>query len=297
MGRRIASQPGKPKSSGCIHAVGLASTLLISSVSCIAAHAQCAQNNYVQDGAPSAQRDCQPLAAVKQISPDAMSAPDQQLVSDRHAELVHAAGFYGFDLEAPGWTYQQGLSPLLHKHVLLVFTNATPLSKASHFTAIVPASGEEKIQVVPAFTRGLRPYLPGWESKGTYSVFNRLVNSELSGAPISTESDWIQYAVLYLALIGRDPAVPTETDSVKANWDLSVKRGTTPIIMVAKNGAATISCSDVADPARTAIWKLSFNPHGQILKAERAEALPAKVHTMQTVNGIDAKVRPVPLQQ
>ena len=259
--------------------------------------AQCAENNYVQDGAPSSQRDCQPFAALKQLGPDAMSATDQQTVASRHADLAQAARFYGFDIDAAGWTYQQAISPLLHKHMLLVFTNATPPTRASHFTAIVPDSNDERVQVVPAFSRGLRPYLPGWQSKGTFAVFNRLLNSEdgsgeRSARRISTNSDWVQYAVLYLTLVGRDSSVPTETDSVKANWDLSVKRGTTPVIILAKNGTATIAFSDLSDPARAASWQLLFDKHGQILKAERSDHSPAKVRYTQTAKGMDEAVAP-----
>jgi hypothetical protein len=259
--------------------------LLVTSAS--AAFAQCAENNYIQDGAPSSQRDCQPFASLKQLVPEAMSSADQQTVADRRGDLAQGARFYGFDIGQPGWTYKQAISPLLQKHILLLFTNATPLSRASHFTAIVPEAGDQRVQVVPAFSHGLRPYLPGWQTKGTFAVFNRTLSSERGSSehgarPISRNSDWIQYAVLYLTLVGRDSAVPTETDSVKANWDLSVKRGTTPVIFLAKNGAATIAFSDLTDPGHTANWTLIFDKRGQILKAERTDRSPGTVRYMQT---------------
>ena len=250
-----------------------------------AAYAQCAEKNYVQDGRPSALRDCQPIAALQQLPPDAMSPDDQQLIAARHAELVQASRFYGFDIEAPGWSYQQAVSPLLSKHLLLVFTNATPLSRASHFTVIIPALSNEKIQVIPAFSRGLRPYVPGWETKGSYAVFNRLLDSEVGQHPMATKPDWIQYAVLYLTMIGREPSVPTETDSIKANWDLSVKRGTTPVILLHKDGTATIVCTDLVETSRTTIWKLNFDKQGQIQKAERSERPFGKTKYISLSNG------------
>jgi hypothetical protein len=260
----------------------LVSVVLVASAA--VASAQCSANNYIQDGAPSALRDCQPLAELKQLPPAEMSEQDRSLADSRHAELVEAARFYGFNLDDPGWTYQQAVSPLLRRHVLLSFTNATPADRASRFTAIVPASPQEKVQVVPAFARGLHPYLPGWQAKGSYSVFNRLLLSERGEQPISRNSDWIDYAVLYLTLAGRTPSVPTETDSIKANWDLSRRGGTTPVILVAKSGAATIVFSDLQEDKRTASWKLAFNKQGQILKAERQERTPIAVKYMQTEN-------------
>lgn len=262
----------------CIAAAGLS----LAGVCGHAVYAQCLENNYVQDGAPSALRDCQPIKTLKQITPDQMSAADRQLVQDRQAELQQAARFYGFDLAEPGWSYQQALSPLLRNHVLLAYTNATPANRASHFVVVVPSASDEKVQVVPAFSRGLHPYLPGWQAKGSYAVFNRLLRSERGELPISQNSDWIEYAVLYLALAGRAPSVPTETDSIKANWDLSVKQGTTPVISVSKDGSATIVFTDVSDPPRSTIWKLIFDKQGQIVKAERSDRVPVKVRYTQT---------------
>jgi hypothetical protein len=259
--------------------------LVFAAASGRSAHAQCMENNYIHDGAPSAQLDCQPLAELKQLSPDEMSETDRQLVASRHADLQEAARFFGFDPDAPGWSYKQSVSPLLSKHVLLSFTNATPATRASHFMAVVPSSSNEKVQLVPAFARGLRPFKPGWQTKGSYAVFNRLLNSERGARPISRNSDWIDYAVLYLALIGRIPTVPTESDSIQANWNLTVKHGTTPVISVAKDGAATIAFSDLSETERVADWKLAFDKQGQIMSAERQERYPQKVWHISTENG------------
>jgi hypothetical protein len=155
----------------------------------------------------------------------------------------------------------------------------------------VPADSGDKVQVVPAFARGLHPYLPGWQSKGSVSAFNRLMNRERGVAPISHNSDWIDYAVLYLTLAGRSPSIPTETDSVKANWDLSVKRGTTPVIVEAKDGSATMAFSDLEEGRLTISWKLAFNRQGQILKADRQENSPVKVKRIQTGDQTTARAR------
>ena len=248
------------------------------------ARAQCAENNYIHDGAPSSQRDCQPLAAMTHLAPDAMSSADQQLVELRHADLAQAARFHGFDIESSGWTYQQAVSPILQKHVLLIFTHTTPLAKPSRFTAILPSASDEKVQVVPAFSHGLHPFIPGAEASGSYAVFNRLLTSEQGEQSISAHSDWIGEAVLYLTLVGHEPSVPTESDSIQANWDLGVKRATTPVILLMKSGAATIAFSDLSDPAQTTQWKLMFNKQGLIVKADRSERTPVKVRYMQTAD-------------
>jgi len=141
---------------------------------------------------------------------------------------------------------------------------------------------QEKVQVVPAFSRGLRLFDPGWQQKGTYSVFNRLVESERGSQPISRNFDWIEFGSLYLALAGGAPAVPTDTDSVKATWDLTVKHATTPVIVVKPDGAATIALSDLSDPTVTTSWKLVFDRHAHIEKASRQAFAPRKVVTFAT---------------
>jgi hypothetical protein len=248
------------------------------------AQAQCLENHYVSDGAPSSQRDCQPMTTLIQVSPEQMSPAAQSLLASRHADLVRAASFYGYDLNAPGWTFQQSVSPILQKHVLLSFTHAEPKSEASHFVAVVPADNSELVQVVPAFAHGLRLFEPGWQKKGTYSVFNRLLKSEEPG-PITVNSEWIDLGSLYIALTGAAPAVPTDSDSVKASWDLTAKRATTPVISIRKDGGAIIAVSDISDPTRSTSWKLVFDKHGQIEKAEQASFAPEKVLTMETAKG------------
>jgi hypothetical protein len=245
-------------------------------------HAQCLQNHYVSDGAPSSQRDCQPLVALTQVAPQQMSPAAKALVSTRHTDLVHAAAFYGYKLDEPGWTYQQSASPILQKHLLLTFTHADPEREASHFVAVVPLDSSELVQVVPAFAHGLRLFDPGWQRKGTYAVFNRLLKSERVSQPITVDSEWVEYAALFIALSGGVPSVPTDSDSVKASWDLTAKRATTPVIIVLKNGGAVISVSDVSDPAHSVSWKLVFDKHGQIQQADKESLAPGKVLMIET---------------
>ena len=264
--------------------------VLSSPCASVRASAQCAENNYIHDGAPSAQLDCQPLRTLKQVSPNDMAAVDRALVEDRQADLAAAAHFYGFDLARGGWSFQQAISPLLRKHLVLIYSNADPARKASRFTAVVPLASQEKIQIIPAFAQGLLPMEPHWKSANTYAVFNRLLRDEHSLAPITDESAWLDYGVLYLGLAGSLPIVPTETDSIKANWDLTRRRATTPVITVYRNGSAVVTFSDTANEDRAASWKLIFDKRGMITKAERREQAPATVNIMKTVGTREALV-------
>jgi hypothetical protein len=211
-----------------------------------------------------------------------MSVASQQLVASRHADLQHAASFYGYDIDAPGWTFQQAVSPMLRHNIILSYTNAAKPRQASRFVAVVPEDSNQLVQVVPSFTRGLRLFDPGWQKKGTFGVFNRLMKNEGNQHPLTVNSEWINYAAIYLTLAGDDPSIPTDSDSIQANWNLAARHGTTPVITVMKDGSATIACTDVADAGRTLSWKLSFNKFGQIENAERLELRPLKVLTMQT---------------
>jgi hypothetical protein len=153
------------------------------------------------------------------------------------------------------------------------------------------------VQVLPTFTRGLRLFDPGWQKKGTFGVFNRLMKNEGNNHPITVNTEWISYAAIYLTLAGDDPSIPTDSDSIQANWNLAARHGTTPVVTIMKDGSATIACTDVAEGGRTLSWKLYFNKFGQIANAERLELRPLKVLTMQTANETQTLQVPAPPSQ
>ncbi len=251
----------------------------------IAAQAQCSANNYVHDGAPASQRDCQPLATLQMLPAAQMSPADTDLVTSRRSDVQQALRFYGADPDAPGWEYQQVLSPLLHKHVLLIYTNAATLKKASRLVVIVPAAVDEKVQVVPSFQKGINPYMPGWNSRGSFAVYNRLLASELGGRqPVTIRTPWLQYALLYLTIAGREPLVPTQTDSIQANWNLTMKSASTPVIFEAINGDALITVSDTSSEKKSITWTLTFDKTGRMVKVEKTQAAPQKIRTFQTID-------------
>lgn len=268
---------------GCKSSIASA-FLAAASLAGSSAHAQCSANNYVHDGAPSSQRDCQPIASLKMIDAAEMSSSDADTIASRRADMQQAMRFYGAEPDAPGWTYQQANSPLLHHHVLLVYSNAASPRKASRLIVIVPSAAEEKVQVVPAFERGLNPYLPGWNAKGSHAVYNRLLASEVGRQPLSIRAPWLEYALLYLTLAGREPAIPTQTDSVIANWNLTLQRASTPVILEKLDGSAVITLSDTSSEKKSITWILTFNKTGQLIKVDKSEASPRKTRNFATID-------------
>ena len=261
-----------------------AACLLAASLVGIGAHAQCSANNYVHDGAPSSQRDCQPIASLKMLSAADISAADADIIASRRTDLQQAMRFYGAEPDAPGWDYQQAVSPLLQKHILLVYTNTATTRKASRLIVIVPSAADEKVQVLPAFERGLNPYLPGWSSKGSYAVYNRLLASETGQQPLSIRTPWLQYALLYLTIAGREPAIPTQTDSIEATWNLNLKRASTPVILTKTDRSAVITISDTSAEKTSFTWALTFNKTGQMIKVEKSEYHPQKSKAFTTID-------------
>ena len=239
--------------------------------------AQCLQNHYVSDGLPASQLDCQPMATLIDVPPGQMTPDATALLASRHEDLVRAARFHGFDIDAAGWAYSQAISPIIQKHLILAFVHAGPERERSRFIAIVPQARNELVQVVPAYSRGLHPFRADWQDKGTYSVFNRLLKSERAPGPLISNSAWVNYAALYIAVAGGIPSIPTTSDSISAGWNLAVRRATTPVIVLMKNGTASIVFSEISDEARSVSWKLNFNKHGQVEKATRSDLRPQKI--------------------
>lgn len=248
-------------------------------------HAQCLPNHYVSEGLPASELDCQPMATLSTVPASEMTPDAQALLATRHADLASAARFHGFDVDAPGWTYTQSVSPIVQKHLILAFTHDSDSKDRSRFVAIIPQASNELVQVVPAYSHGLHPFRSDWQDKGTYAVFNRLLRSEREPGPISTNSAWVNYGALYIAVAGGVPSIPTESDGVSAGWSLAVRRATTPVIMIAKNGNASIAFSELSNSSRSGSWRLNFNKHGEVEKALRSEFRPQSVSVQQLARG------------
>jgi hypothetical protein len=276
------------------HTFALCAPLLLVAMGGQTLRAQCLRNHYISDGQPASQLDCQPLATLTDIPPAQMTPDAQALMTGRHNDLARAARFHGFDVDAPGWSYTQSISPIVQKHLILAFVHDGPVRDRSRFVAIIPQDGNELVQVVPAYAHGLHPFRSDWQDKGTYAVFNRLLKSERGMEPLTSNSEWVNYAALYIAVAGGVPAIPTESDSVLANWKLAVRRATTPVILVAKNGKATIAFSEISDQSRSVSWKLDFNKQGQVEKASRSELRPQTVVNQQMARDHDFEPLPTP---
>ncbi|MGA9719545.1 MAG: hypothetical protein WBQ79_14790 [Acidobacteriaceae bacterium] len=195
-----------------------------------------------------------------------MSEADRALLQQREVDVSSAAAFYGFDISDSRWIYQQIVCRTLPDHLMLSFQNDSVAHGASHFVAVVPANGG-KVQVVTEYAHGLLPFHAAWEKSTAYEAFNRMTAADRGEHELGPQSHWLNLGMCFVALTGHVPRVAVPAENVEASEALIKRNGSTPIIMIDPGRQAEIDFSDVSE-TRTGNWRLRFNSHGQLTKAE-----------------------------
>ncbi len=204
-----------------------------------------------------------------------MSAVDRERLQQREADVSRAAAFYGFDISDSQWSYRQILCHALPDHLMLSFENDSAERGASHFVAVVPP-GDGKVQVVTAYAHGLLPFHAAWEKSTAYATFNRMTAADRGEHQLGPESHWLTLGMCFAALTGHIPQVAEPMNDVDASEALVKRSGSTPIILIDQPGNAEVDFSDVAEEDRVGNWRLRFNAHGQLTKAELDAVKPIR---------------------
>jgi hypothetical protein len=217
-------------------------------------------------------------SALPVLDAGEMSAADRALLQQREVDVSSAASFYGFDISDSHWTYQQIVCRSLPDHMMLNFQNDSVEHGASHFVAVVPAKGD-KVQVVTDYAHGLLPFHAAWEKSTAYEAFNRMTQADRGEHELGPESHWLNLGMCFVALTGHLPRVAEPRQSVEASEALVKRNGSTPVILIDPGKDAEVDFSDISG-ARTANWRLRFDNHGRLTKAELVSAGPLKTRVV-----------------
>lgn len=276
--------PTLPSTCGTL---ALAATLaaLLLPISAATAHAA----DHHGDKHPQSVRDAE-LSAVLDahtftlpvLDATAMSAADRAVLQQREEDVSRAAAFYGFDISDSHWTYHQIVCRTLPDHLMLNFENDSAEHGASHFVAVVPPGGG-KVQVVTAYAHGLLPFHAAWEKSTAYEAFNRMTAEDRGEHKLEADSHWLNLGMCFAALSGHVPHVAEPVDSLDASEALVKRSGSTPIIVIDEPGNAEVAFSDVSDAEKTGNWRLRFDRHGRLVKAQLDAVKPMQTRVVPLV--------------
>ena len=214
--------------------------------------------------------------SLQHIAPDQFDDSDRELLRKRQKELVAEAQFYGYDLTAGKWTYDQTVCPPLPAILLLHYLEKFPDGTESLFTALIPRD-KGRVRIVPVLYRNASPYTPAVKNPRNFELFNSVVPAETAKKDSDPEGKWLSLGVCYAEVVGGRPNVPDQPSldvaTIKAplatyRFDASTKQRQ---IQFSDRGAAKVYT----------IWTISLNDNGRVIGAMNEDYDTYVAHIVQ----------------
>jgi hypothetical protein len=216
---------------------------------------------------------------------DKMNQQDRDLQASSLAAISQQANASGLNFDQGTWETQQIVCSALPNHLFLAFTRQSGTGEASAFTASIPRDGSGRVRVIPILRRGYSFFSPAPVSEQTLSAFNHIRAEEHPAQPL----EWLATGLCYAALAGAHPQVRL-ADEINQRKDSTAASGT---LTMAAGGGGEISFIDQAAASRHALWTLTFDRNGSLVKAVQSAAPPSKQKVRQGTASTP-QGRPVP---
>lgn len=190
-----------------------------------------------------------------------MDPQDAAVVKAKHREIATEAAFWGYDLNAGHWTWDQVVCPEIPDAEVLHYRRKG--SKGEFlFTAVVPR-GAGRVLVAPVLYGGATPFESATGAKRTTSVFNQAVPVDLATRDIEPEGHWLQLAMTYAVIAGAEPRVPS-----LAEQQPGLMKAPEPGLKLSQaSHAREVVFSDHQAPRHYTVWTIGFNGQGRATQA------------------------------
>lgn len=201
-----------------------------------------------------------------------MDAQDAALVKARRREIVSEAAFWGYDLDAGHWSWDQVVCPEIPDAVVLHYRKKGAKGEFL-FTAVVPR-GKQRVLVAPVLYGGATPFESATGAKRTTTVFDGAVPVDVAMRDIEPEGHWLQLAMTYAVIAGAEPRVPQV-----AEQQTGLMKAPEPDLKLSDaSHVHEVVFSDHQAPRHYTVWTIDFNGQGRAIEASAstiADYVPA----------------------
>jgi hypothetical protein len=201
--------------------------------------------------------------SLKHLSPAQVDPADAAILRTRNRELMQEAEFYGYDLSAGQWSWDQTICPQLPDSILLHYTSPQPNGGESLFTALIPRNGG-RIRIVPVYYHSATPFHAAVKNDRNIAIFNAAVPPDIAEKSASPEGSWLSLAACYVELVGGEPNVPNQPSLVPET--MLAPQPTIQINMNDKSRHILFTDRDARN--QYLVWSVSLNDKGRVTAAQ-----------------------------
>lgn len=201
--------------------------------------------------------------SLQHLAPAQVDPADAAILHARNRDLTQEAEFYGYDLSAGQWSWDQTICPQLPDSILLHYTSPQPSGGESLFTALVPRNGG-RIRIVPVYYHSATPFHAAVKNDRNIAIFNAAVPSDVAEKSASPEGSWLSLAACYVELVGGEPNVPNlpslipeTTLAPQPTIEVNVKEKTRRVLF-----------TDRDSQNQYLVWSVSLNDQGRVTAAQ-----------------------------
>ncbi len=219
-------------------------------------------------------------------SPSDIPPADLSLIRAKQREIAGEAAFFGYDLNASGWDYDQSVCPLLPDDLVLHYRKQFPDGAQSLFTALVPRS-PGRVFVVPVLYRNATPFRSATGSERSMAVFNRVVPAEAAAKAVQPEGNWLDLALCYADIVYAHANVLNRSGA-----EVGLVRAPLPLLHISEDSTLRgVTFTDRNAPGQYLVWNLILNSKGRVTAATAVQLSDYIAHVR---NGAEPTARPMP---
>src|SRR5215471_16104067 len=134
--------------------------------------------------------------SLEHRAPEQWVPADSDLLKNRKRDVLAEAEFYGYDLGAGGWSYEQSVCPLIPDYVMLRYSSKDAVGGDSVFTVLVPRNGG-RVRIVPVLSHGATRFKPAPSDPRNFELFSQVVPADAASKNSGPDGRWLLLSVCY----------------------------------------------------------------------------------------------------
>ena len=211
---------------------------------------------------------------------------DIALLRSRSRAIGTEAAFFGYNLHASGWSWNEAACPEFPGQLLVHYQRTSRDGAVSLFTALVPR-GNDRVYVVPVLYRNATPFKSAYGSERSIAVFNRVVPPDVAEKALQPDGSWLLMSVCYADMVGAESHALQ-----RSGGDVSLALAPLPTLHIVEDAPTRqVVFTDRNAPGQYLVWTLTFTNHGRLLSAG---ATKLSDYTAPLRTGKEPPIRPLP---